>query len=55
MGIPISPTPISPTPISPTPVSPTLKFYLIPLSPTLDFVPYTTSYGKTWNALSISW
>ena len=36
-GIPILPTPILPTPILHTPDSPTLKFYLIPVSPTVDF------------------
>ena len=34
---PILPTPVSHTPISPTPILPTLKFYLIPISPTVDF------------------
>ena len=36
-GTPILPTPILPIPISPTPISPTLKFEIIPISPTLDF------------------
>ena len=36
-GIPISPTPISPTLVLPTPILSSLKFYLIPVSPTLDF------------------
>ena len=41
-GVPVSPTAISPTPvlpipISPTPVSPIMKFYTIPVSPTVMF------------------
>ena len=31
---PISPTPVSPIPISPTPIWPTVKYNLIPISPT---------------------
>ena len=48
---PISPTPILPTPISPAPVSPTLKFYLIPVSHTLDFCAkhYEIKYLKVFN------
>ena len=60
-GIPISPTPVSPTHILPTPVSPTLKFYPIPVSLHLCFVPYTAcfswSYSKTCNVwlLLVMW
>ena len=46
--------PILPTPISSTPVLPTLKFYLIPVSPTVDFCAcFWCSYGKTCNDLHI--
>ena len=57
LGIPISPTPVSPTPVLPTPISPTLisptlKFYLIPVSPTIDFCACVwCSYGKTCSDL----
>ena len=45
--------PISPTPVSPIPISPALKFYLIPVSPTLGMrqanlvlISYASSEGS---------